>query len=125
MQSPFAHARVLHCTKQHRMGKELAVLDHQIDTRDIHVNNASGANVQMSHFAISHLSCGQADERPAGMNQRVGIFAEQTVIGWLARQRNGIGLGFGAVSPAVENDEDERFRASHKFGKERLRFSLS
>src|SRR5260370_11668443 len=49
------------------------------------------------------------------MNQSVGILAQQTVIRGVVRKCDGVGLGFGSVSPAVENDENERFRTRHKF----------
>ena len=88
------------------MGEEFAVLDHQVDAGDVHVNDAAGADVEMPNFAVAHLPFGQADRRPAGLNQRVGIFAQQAVVVGLARERDGVGFGFGAVSPAVEDDED-------------------
>ena len=97
------------------MRKKFPVLNHQIDAGDIHVHDAPSANIQMANFAVAHLPFRQPDKRPAGMNQRVRILAQQPVISRLARQRDGIGLGFGAISPAVENDENERFRTRHKF----------
>ena len=96
------------------MREELAILDHQIDARDVHVHNAPGADVQMPDFAVAHLPLGQSNKRSAGMNQRVGILAQQPVVGRLARQRDGVGFGFGAISPAIENDQNERFRTRHK-----------
>ena len=97
------------------MREEFAVLDHQIDARDVHVHDAAGADVEVADFAVAHLAFGQPDKRAAGVNQRVGILAQQAVVGWLARERDGIGFGFGAISPAVEDDENERFRTGHKF----------
>src|ERR1700693_304495 len=116
MQSPLAHARVLHGREQHRMREELAVLDHQVDARDVHVNDAPRANVQMPDLAVAHLSFRQADERSAGMNERVRILTEQAIVSRLARESDGIGLGLGAVSPAVEDDENEWFGTRHKCG---------
>ncbi len=110
VQPALARARVLHRVEQHRMRKEFAVLDHQIDAGDVHVNDASGANVKMPDFAVAHLPLGQTNKRPTGVNERVGILAQQSVVRRLARERDGVGFGFGAVSPAVENDENERFR---------------
>src|SRR5258708_6897865 len=113
MESPLAHARVLHRREQDGMREELAILDHQVDARDVHVNDAAGADVEMPDFAVAHLSFRKADERSAGMNERVGIFAQQPVVSGLARQRDCVGFGLGAVSPAVEDDEDERFGTGH------------
>src|ERR1700722_526486 len=50
------------------------------------------------------------------MDQGVGILTEQAVVGGFPCQRDGIGFGFGAVSPAVEDDENKRFWARHKCG---------
>ena len=81
---------------------------------DIHVDDAAGADVEVADFAVAHLPVGQADVRAAGLDERVGILAQQPVIGRLARERDGVGLGFGAVSPAVEDDKYEWFRTRHK-----------
>ena len=114
MQPPLAGARMLHGIEQHGMREEFAVLDHQIDARDVHVHDAPRADVEVPDFAVAHLPFGQSDERPAGVNERVGILAQQPVVGRLARERDGVGFGFGTVSPAVEDDENERFRTGHK-----------
>ena len=102
---------VLHSGEQDRVLEELAVLDHQIDAGDVHVHDASGAYVEMADFAVAHLPIRQADVLAAGMNQGIRIFAEQAVVIGFAGQRDGISFGFGTVSPAIEDDEDERFWA--------------
>src|SRR5579884_4255942 len=107
MQAPVAGARMLHGAKQHRMLENLPVLDHQIDARDVHVDDAPGPDVQMSDFAVPHLALRQADKRTAGMDESVGILPQQPVVGRLARKSDGIGLGFGPISPAIENDQYE------------------
>src|SRR5580704_11223551 len=114
VQAALAATRMLHRGEQHGVGKELSVLDHQIDAGDVHVHDAAGADVEMSDFAVSHLPFGQADKRSTGMDESVGIFAQQAVVGRLAGQRDRVGLGFGAIAPAVEDDEDEWFRTGHK-----------
>ena len=114
MQLASARPRILHRFNQHWVRKEIAILDHQVDTRDVHVHNASGANIQMADFTIAHLAFGQPDKRPAGVDQSIWILAQQPVIGRLARERNSVGLGFGAVSPAIEDDKDERFGTRHR-----------
>jgi hypothetical protein len=95
---------MLHRGDQHGMGEELAVLDHQVDPGDVHVHDATGADVEVADLAVAHLAFRQADERSAGMDERVGIFAQKAVIGRLARQSDGVGFGLGAVAPAVEDD---------------------
>ncbi len=78
------------------------------------MNDAPRANVEMADFAVAHLPIGQANVFAAGLNQGVGIIAQQAVIIRLAGQRNGIGLGFGAVSPAIEDDKNEWFGTGHR-----------
>ena len=113
MQLAASHARVLHGIDQHGMRKKLAVLNHQIDARDIHVHDAPRADVEVPNLAVPHLAFGQPNKRPRSVNQRVGIVAQQPVVSRLARKCNGVAFGFSAISPAVEDDKDERFRADH------------
>ena len=101
MQLASSGARILHGIEQHGVVEKFAVLDHQLNARRIHVNDPPRPDIQVPNFAVAHLSVGQADVRAASVNQRVRIFAKQAVIGRLAGKRDGIGLGFGAVSPAI------------------------
>src|SRR5664279_4835746 len=104
MQFAAANARIFHRLDEYGMREEFAIQDHQVDARNVHMNDAPGTHIQVANLAVSHLPLGQSHKRPAGMNERVGVFAEQSVVNWLARERDGVGLGFGSVSPAVEND---------------------
>ena len=83
---PVADSRLLHGVDQHCVGEKLAILDHEIDLGDVHVNHAPGAHVQVSDLTVSHLAGRQADKAPAGVDQCVGKLSEQLVIGGLARQ---------------------------------------
>src|ERR1700678_2742210 len=114
MQPALALACMPHGCEQHGMREEFAILDHQVDARDVHMHDAPGANVEMADFAMAHLPLGQADEGPAGVNESVGILAQQPIVNRLARESDGVGFRFGAVSPAVEDDENEWFRTRHK-----------
>src|SRR5258708_7328934 len=115
MQLPSTQPGIFHRFEQNWMREEFAVLDHQVDARNFHMHDTPGANIQMADFAVPHLPLGQPDKGPAGMNQSVGILAQQPVIRRLAREGDGVGLGFGPVSPAVEDDENERFGTGHNF----------
>ena len=95
------------------MLEKFPVPNHQIDAGDVHVHDAPGANIQVADLAVPHLPLRQPHEWPAGVNQRVGILAQQPVIDRLAGQRNGVSFGFGSVSPAVENDENKWFGTRH------------
>jgi hypothetical protein len=114
MQFAPADAGIFHPFNEHGMREELTILNHQVNARDIHMHNAPGADIQMPDFAVAHLPFGQSDERPTGVNQRVRIFAQQTVVDRFAREGDSICFGFGPVSPAVKNNENERFRTRHK-----------
>ena len=114
VQSPLATARMFHGVEQHRMLEQFTILDHQVDTGDVHVHDPSRANVEMPDLTVSHLPFRQAHERPAGMNEGIGIFAQQPVVGRLAREGDGVGFGFGSVSPAVENRKNKWFRTRHE-----------
>lgn len=104
-----ASARILHGFEQDRMFEEVAVLDHQLDASRVHVHDAARSNVQVANFAVAHLPIRQANVRAAGLNQRIRIFTQQAVVSRLACQCDGVSFGFGAIAPAVEDDEDEWF----------------
>src|SRR4051812_190911 len=103
-----AATSVFHGVQQYGVAVEVAFFDHQIDLGDIHVNHAPGADIQVADFAVSHLALRQADKASAGVDERVGIFREQTVVVGFAGQRNGVSLGGRRVTPAIENNEDKR-----------------
>src|SRR5437667_1409330 len=117
-----AGAGVLHGIKQHRMFEEFAILDHQFDPRRIHVDDAAGADIQVSDFAVAHLIVRQPHVLAAGVNQRIGIFAEEPVVNRLASKGDGVSFGFGAVAPAVEDDEDYRLWVGQSFSSWLLAF---
>src|SRR5262249_14681628 len=83
------------------------ILDHQVDARDVHVHDPPRTNVEMPYFTVPHLSFRQPDERAARVNQRVGVITQQPIVGWLARQCDRVGFRLGAVTPSVENDQNE------------------
>ena len=72
--------------------------------RDVHVDHAARADVQVADFAVAHLPVGQADEAAAGVDQRVGKLAQQLVVVGLAGQRRWrCRCDGGRIAPAVEN----------------------
>src|SRR5438874_3417587 len=85
-------AALLHRRGQDGVSKELTGPDHQLDARDVHVDDAPAANIQMADFAIAHLSFGQSDKRTGSVNQSVREFAVQLIPGWLFCQSDGIAL---------------------------------
>ena len=107
-QMEMAAAGALHRFDQQRVREELARRDHQVDARDVHVDDAAGADVQMADFAVAHLAFGQSDVRTGGVDQRVRIFAQQPIVDGLARGGNRIALDGGGEAPAVEDGQYER-----------------
>jgi hypothetical protein len=114
VQAASARTCILHRSKQRGVREEIAILDHQLDACTVHVDDAAGADVEVANFAVAHLSLGQANVGTAGVNQCVGIVAQQAVVGRLAGESDSVGLGFGAVAPAVEDYEDEWFGTDHR-----------
>ena len=45
---------------------EVAILDRLVDAREVLVNDAAGAQVEVADFAVAHLAGGQADIQAAG-----------------------------------------------------------
>ena len=104
-------AAALHRFKQQWLLEEFAIRDHQIDARDVHVDDAARAHVHVAHFAVTHLPFRQSNGRPGSLDQRVGKILEQAVVIRFAREGDGVALGFGAVAPSVENGQYNRFRS--------------
>src|SRR5579863_10374890 len=99
-----AGASVFHGCNEDGVGEELAVLNHHLDTSAVHVDDAAGADVKVAHLAVAHLTVGKSNVGAAGLNQGVGILAQKAVVRGLAGERDGIGIGLGAIAPAVEDD---------------------
>src|SRR5215469_6817430 len=77
-------AAALHCVEKKRLAKKRAAVDKRVNARDVHMDDPSRAHVQVAHFAVSHLSFGQADEGTRRMNQCVGKISEKMVVVRLA-----------------------------------------
>ena len=98
---------------QLRVGGEAAVLDGGVDAGQVLVDDAAGADVHVADFGIAHLAVGQADETAFGVNQGVRALGQQGAPGRQFGQRDGIVRAFGAVTPAVKDQQHHRFRLRH------------
>ncbi len=117
MQFSFAHARVFHGARATRGERRSRRSGSSRSMRVMSMWTMRPA--PMLRWPTSLLPIWpfrKADEGPAGMDERVGIFAQQAVVGGLAGECDGVGFGFGAVTPAVEDDENERFWMGHECG---------
>ena len=89
------------------VGVERAIGDGGVDAGDVHADDPSGAEVEMADFAVAHLAVGEADEVFAGAEEGVGVVAEESVVGGFAGLGDGVAVGLGAVTPSVEDGEDD------------------
>ena len=74
---------------------------------DVHLHDAACADVEVADFAVAHLAIREADKVIRGLDQRVGVLAQQLVVSGLARQGDGVVGGFGAVTPPVEDGQNQ------------------
>ena len=108
VQLPSRFACALHGRDDGGILDELARGNRGVDARNVHLHHAPGANVQVPHFAVAHLPIGQAHEVVGGLDERVGILAQQLIVGRLLGQRNGVVGGFGAIAPSIKDGQKER-----------------
>jgi len=106
-----ARAAAFHRFKQKRLLEKILVRNHQVDARDVHVNDAARAHIHVAHFAVAHLSLRQPNVRTGSVDQRVGKILEQAVIIGFASESNRISLGLSAVAPTIEHSQHNRFRS--------------
>ena len=64
---------------QHRVARELAGLDRVVDAREVLVDDAAGADVEMADLGVAHLSVGQADAMLGRVDRRVRARREELV----------------------------------------------
>ena len=100
--------RLVHRLKNGGMREKFSTRNQRIDARNVHPHHAPGADVQMPHFAVAHLSIRQSDKMIRRMQQRVRILPQQLVIHRLARQRDGVIVCLRAISPPIQNRQYNR-----------------
>src|SRR5689334_21313808 len=74
----------------------------------------------MADFTVAHLAFGKTDVRPGSVDERVGEFLQQFVIGGLSRQGDGVALCFCAVTPPIKHSKHNWFRS---FGHSRSEYT--
>jgi len=110
-QVQIARAAALHGLDEQRLLEKFAVRNHHVDACDVHVDDSPGTHVHVAHFAVAHLPFGQTDGWAGRLDQRVGKILQQAVVVRFAREGDGVALGFGAVAPAIEDGQHNRFRS--------------
>src|SRR5690606_26232034 len=87
--------------------EEAAVLDRRVDAGQVLVDDASGTDVHMPDFGIAHLPVRQADVAALGVHQGGRVFGQQPPPVGHVGQGDGVVVGVVAVSPAIEDQQDD------------------
>ena len=99
---------VLHSGQECLVLKEGAVLDGLGDAGELLVHNAAGAHVGVAHFAVAHLSVGQAHIQAGSADLGHRLEANRaSILGFLAAAM-ALPL-FGSTAKAIQNHQNERF----------------
>src|SRR5712691_3276667 len=95
---------------------ELTLRDRLIDASQVLINNSTGAQIEMAHFGVAHLSFRQADIDSAGAQPAGWIIAIKFVVDRSAGEKRGVPIFLalffpaGVDAPTVANDEQDRAR---------------
>jgi hypothetical protein len=101
VQRRFASVGVLHCLDESLVVKELARLDRVIYARGVHSNDAAGADVEVAHFAVAHLSRSQAYVLPRSFNECVGKLLVPLIEMRRLSESNSVTFSLGGVTESV------------------------
>ena len=110
MAGPARSAELADQTSERLIACQAAVVDGRIDPPDLLIDDAPGAETEMADLGIAHLTAGQPDFDARGVQQRVGAFRHESVIGGRDRGRDGVVRRIGAMPPAVEHTQHDRSR---------------
>ena len=76
-----------------------------VDFDEVLIDDASGTDVEVTDFRVSHLTVGESDVFAAGEELRVGIFGFKLVHERSGSLKDDIAVGMIADSPAVKYHE--------------------
>ena len=99
--------------QQGRIFIEAAVFDGGIDAGKVLIDDAAGADIHVADLGVAHLPVRQTDEFSFRVDQRVRAIAQQAVPIRQVCQGDGVVGAFGAVAPAVQNQQYDRFCHCH------------
>jgi hypothetical protein len=86
-------------------------LDGEINAGEFLIDDATSAEVEMSHFGIPHLAFGQADLESARLESRLGVSDVELIMHWGRGQKGGVSLEGGALPtcwidpPTITNEK--------------------
>ena len=107
-------ARLREAFLQHRITRQFSLRDRLINSSQVLINDSAGAEIQMAHFGIAHLSFRQTDIQPAGAQPAPGIILVELVVKRRAREQSRIAIFFALLPaaridpPSVTNQEHNR-----------------
>ncbi len=93
---------------EHRINEESAVGDRLRDSHQILLHHSAGAEVEVPHLAVADLAARQADGFAGGLEEGARRVRPESVPGRHRRHRDRVPLALGAISPSVEDEEDDR-----------------
>ena len=82
-----------------RITVESAILNSEIDAGELLIDDATCAEIKMSHLGVSHLALGQADLEPARLKSGLGVGGVELIMHWGRGQKGSISLE-GSALPA-------------------------
>src|SRR5882724_7839890 len=93
----------VNCRQQNLIAEKLASRDVVINSRNVHPNDASGADVQMSHFRIAYHSGGQTHARARSFQQCLRVVFTELVVIRSCGKGDSIPLNSRRISPTVND----------------------
>ena len=93
---------------ERRVGVERATIDRVADPHEVLHHDASGAKVEVSHFAVADLPFGQSDGESRRVEQCVRRPRRERVPCRHGRERDRVTFAFRPVPPTIKNDEYDR-----------------
>ena len=94
--------------------EERSIGDGRVDPGQILEDRSPGAEVEMADLRVAHLPGRQADVLPRRTEDRVRPAHKQASPGRHVRRSDGVDLGILPDAEPVEDDQDDRPRASRR-----------
>ena len=90
------------------IAEEAAISDRLGDAHEILLDDAPGAEVQMTDLTVPDLATWQAHCLSRRFQQRLRCSRPESVPRWHVCHRDRIAFFFGAITPAIEDEENYR-----------------
>ncbi len=101
---------LVHGRANGRVLEELTVTDGLGHPGEVLIHHATGTEVHVADFGVAHLPVRQTDIHARTRDQAVGHAGAQAVQDWLLGRIDGVGFVAFAVTEAIQNHQDQRFR---------------